>query len=82
MGEASNPGPPKSQFQRSPVARPCRPTICSSDDDEPLVPVLADSMSTVPASSRTTSVGAQPTRMAEAFDLTIVDSDLSESPAV
>ena len=90
MGEASNPGPPKSQFQRrGPVTRPHRsrsrvePTIYSSDDDdEPLVPVLADSMSTVPASSRATSVGAQPTRMAEAFDLTIVDSDLSESPAV
>ena len=58
VGEASNPGPPKSQFQRrGPVFRPHRsrsrvePTIYSSDDDdEPLVPVLADSMSTVPAS--------------------------------
>ena len=72
--------------RRGPSTRPHRsrshvaPTIYTSDD-EPLVPVLADSMSTVPASSKATSVAAQPTKVAETFDLTI-DSDLSESPAV
>ena len=74
VGEASNPGPPKSQFQRSPVARPCPSALPTTMTSHWFQFWL---IQCPPAVGRRLS--GFNTRMAEAFDLTIVDSDLSES---